>query len=721
MRTVRRTRRRATSVRFSWSWIFVLIAVSFGIYANSLTGSFVSDDMARWQDAGWIQNKPLSSVIHGLFAPQPDGFYRPIPYMLHVIDYHLWGLNPLGFHLTNVLLHTIATILVYLVALRLLRDQFAASVTALLFATHPVHTEAVTWIAGRTDVVMAVFFLLSFLLYMRFRDFRGSKRYAVYGGSVLFFVLALMSKEAAVALPLVLLFYEACFQPRRKGQNLWKRFLYPAAPSAVLALAYLSVSILGGPGRGLNINRIGLGPQALTAARAFYEYLGRLLVPVNLRLAIGFSWSRSFLNPDASLPLVVLVLFVAALIWSYRHAKIASFGLAWIALSILPISNLFAVTDYPLMAEHYLYVPSVGFCLALGFALRKASNLPAGAPRGRLFVDVGVIMLVAIVVSYSFLIVRRNRDWSSLYSLAKKTVEQHPFAAQPRIALARAYLDRDMYAQAIKELERVLRIDPENPAAYDILGMAHAKMGEYEKAIQSFRKVIALEPSSALPHYNLGLVYYRTGQIDEAISEYEKALEINLTEGESPESPSRAKIHINLANLYLRKGQADEAISQCKSALAADPDYPETYANLGSAYMMLGKVDEAISEYNKALHLSPSYAEAYFRLGNAYMMKGSVDEAISEYMKALVLNPRHATARLGLANAYLSNGAVDQAISEYEAALSINPRLVQAHVDLAGLYCLKGRHKLAILHCEKAVELGGKIDPEILEALSIDR
>ncbi len=347
---------KKNSIGTDWRHLLILAAISFAIYANSIPGSFVVDDYERWESTTWIEGRPLGTVIGEFFTPGRAPLYRPVPYTLHAIDYHLWGTNASGFHVTNIILHALVACLVYLVGLSVLKKRTPAFIAALLFATHPVHTEAVTYIAGRTDLTMALFALLSLLLFLKARWSAGRPGYLLYIGSLTAFVLALMSKEAAVALPLILTLHYLCFRPAG-GRRMWRGLVLPVAPYIIVLFVYLGMSFTVGGGTGANVRGVGFWIQILTALRAFGAYLKALVFPVNLTLALDFSWSESFAEPGTLLPLLVSLGFLALTVWASRTRRTLAFGLAWIALALLPVSNVLAVTDKPIYAERFLYLP----------------------------------------------------------------------------------------------------------------------------------------------------------------------------------------------------------------------------------------------------------------------------------------------------------------------------------------------------------------------------
>jgi tetratricopeptide (TPR) repeat protein len=690
-----------------WRHLLILAVLSAAIYANSIPGSFVVDDYERWQDTAWIENRPILTVIGEFFTPGRAPLYRPIPYALHAIDYRLWGANASGFHITNIILHILATGLVYLVGLRILRSRIAALIGALLFAAHPIHTEAVTYIAGRTDLTMTVFALLSFLLYLEARRMSGGRRHILYAASAVAFGLALMSKEAAVALPLIVILYHLYFSSGDRRHR-WRAFVIPVAVLILLGSVYLGMSFTIGGGTNVDVGEAGLLHQAYTALRAFGAYLRALAVPIDPTLVLDFSWSESFAEPGSLSALLITLGFLALVGITFRSARRLSFGLAWIITAILPVSNLLAVSEKPLYAERFLYLPSVGFCFALAYLICKAGSTTRRAPAHERSARGAFIIAAAVVAVFSFLTIRRNRDWISPMALAGKTLEQNPHSASAHINLGALLLEEGKGREAMREFTTAIRFDPEVELAHYNLGLAYERLGDYNRAVAEYRRAINLDVRALAAYERLAAIYLDMDMVDEAIAVCRRSLSVN---------PHQVEVRVRLGNAYLRKQMLDEAILQFGEAIKLNPHVVEAYVNAGVAYMRKGLVDQAISQYEAALAFDPDFPQARLNLGNAYLAQGRLDEAIGEYNAALHTDPALAEVHVNLSRAYMAKGLPDEAIAECEKALAERPDLVEAHINLAVLCYSKGDYQGSMSHCDKAVDLGGTVDPGLLDLL----
>ena len=403
------------------------------------------------------------------------------------------------------------------------------------------------------------------------------------------------------------------------------------------------------------------------------------MLPTNLTLRLDFAWSRSFSEPGILFPLVASVGLLLLAVWTFRAARNISFGLAWIFVSLLPVSNALAVTQKPLFAERFLYLPSVGFCYALGFLIYRSVSSSRPGPIGRRAALTGLTALTCIALAYSVLTVRRNRDWISPIVLSRKTLQQNPESASARML------------------------------AHCNQGAACEDRGDYAGAIAEYRRAIELDVRAFAAYRRLAAIYLDLGMVDEAIVLCRQALAVD---------PSRVEIRVRLANAYLRKGMLDEAILQCREAIDLNPRIIESYINMGAAYLRRGQPDQAISAYRAALKLAPGFAQIHANLGNAYMAKREMDRAIGEYKVALSLDPAFVEVHINLSRAYSTKGMLDEAIAECEIALDDKPDLVEAHINLAALYYHKGDYQAALYHCDRVAELGDAVDPRLLELLS---
>ena len=549
---------------------------------GSLYHGFVWDDRPLIVENRQLRESGgLASLLTSGFWQSGDhhdrfrAFYRPLVSLSYALDTAVWGCLPAGFHLTNLLLHLAATLLVYALARR--REQWpsAAALGAALFAAHPVHVESVAWISGRTDLLCAVLCLAAFLL-----DRAGVRRASGAGGrraaALACFFLALMAKEMAVTLPLLL------------GLD---RFLRPGRRSVRLRIAARTMApylvILG---CWLVLRRVVLGFEAdpifhldpigwlATAIFVLARDATLLLLPIGLDPHYPYPPRTTLLDPVVVLSAVLLAIIVTAGVAAARGSRRAAFALAWIAVTLVPVLRFGSFGDV-LLADRFLYLPSVGLAL---LAARAVSAFAAVAsPRLR---RAGLAAAVSVLGGLILLAGRQTTLWRDDLTL----------------------------------FTRLARTSPGSAMVHSNLGLALYDAGEYDRAVVEYHTAIDLAPGFALAHNNLAAALDRQGRFAEAERHYRAALRL---------APRQLESQINLANLRARQGQAD-AIDVLRAIVRDKPGHARARYSLADALLSNGHPDEAAAEAAEALRRDPSMAEAWYLIGRVRYEQGRRDEAV---------------------------------------------------------------------------------------------
>ena len=512
----------------------VFLALAFALYGNALGNGLVFDDdiiVTSHYDLGSVEG--VKTLL--------ETRYRPVRHLSFALDHALWGRHAWGFHLSNVLYHALACALVFRVVRRLAGER-AAWAAALLFAIHPVQTEAVAYVSGRRDILVTIFFLLGFLSYLTYRD-TGRRRHilALLG----WLALGAGTKESAVTLPAVLLLYDLIVGPKPLG----RRLLFHA-PFLLLAAVFAVRVATGDASQQEGFH----GGSALThylAVPCLYGlYLWRFVMPVRLLADYSldaFPLPRSPLAPSFLGATLALSALVAATFLLRRRVPLVAFGIAWFLVTLLPVVQI--IPFHELAAEHHLYLASVGLCLAAGVAFEHV-------PRRRVALPAGVALLLALSVRT----VLRNEDWKDAETLWAVTARDAPRCARAQFnagylkALRGAYDEalpqlraaveirgdaRDRYGlacallalgrniEAQMELELALaeaRAQRNPPVSPGAILMARGRPKDLEEALREFDNDVRTHPWTVRPLYNKGLCYEALGDDDAALREYEKLL-----------------------------------------------------------------------------------------------------------------------------------------------------------------------------------------------------
>jgi tetratricopeptide (TPR) repeat protein len=736
--------------------IIILAAVSFGVYGNTLFNDFVYDDNYQVLDNPWIKDMRFlpevfsKSVWSFLPGSVTSNYYRPLMHVSYSFSYHLFGLKPMGFHLINILFNAGVTVLVFLTISMLLKEpgSHASSsprisppfIAALLFAVHPIHTEAVAWVAGFPEISFTFFCLLSFYFYLGSEDGL-NRQYALSAAS---FSLAVFSKETALVLPVILVAYDIVFHispvASGKGGKKAGHYVRRYIPFLLIGLVYLALRVhaLGGLAPQRSHPDLSASQYIINVFPLFGQYIEKIFLPFDLNAFHVFHPIGSLFETRGVVSLVAIVVFLVLAGVARTKNRTAFFGIFWIVVPLLPVLYIPGVGDNT-FAERYLYLPSFGFALLLALLISSLRNNAPGWAAGL----TGLSLLLAGLCFAGT--VYRNTIWKNDFSLFSDTVKKSPDGALPHNNLGSAYRDKGMIDKAIEQYQIAMKLDPNSPDPYNNLGVAYRDKGMLDKAMEQFQSALRLRPDYAEGRNNLGTVYWDKGMIDKAIEQYRLALSLKPDYAKAHNNlgmayrskgmidkateeyetalrmkPDLADIHNNLGVIYRDRGQLDEAAARYRAALKLKPDYADAHNNLGVVYRDKGMIDKAMAEYQTAVTLRPDYADPYNNMGVVYWSKGMPDKAIEQYQKALKLKPDYADAHNNLAIAYRDKGLTDKAVEHYKAALRLRPDSAEIHNNLGVLYAGKGMKSEAIREFRAALTLRPDLLParQALETLS---
>ena len=557
------------------------------VYINTFRNSFAFDDNKFIINKLEIRNL---GNIPKFFAEDVDGIYRPMRTVLYSISYAVWGLNPFGYHLTSLLFHVLNAILAFLILNIISKKRVISLTAALLFAAHPVHTERVTNMTAGFDQLGIFLFLLAFYFYINF-SIKQNKKFLYY--SIASFIPALLSSEEAATLPLVILLYETSFNGLAKESFKKKLGIYISFFAVLSLYIIVRFSVLGIGARVESYLANSIYSTFLVMARVVATYVLILFFPLNLTLQRTVSLSSiSIFEPTIALSLLFIMGLVIFAVWIYKKSRITSFCIFWFFITLLPFSNILPIQT--IMAERYLYLPSIGFCMIVAVIIGKIYNIKAVSQEKAKVIAIAVFMI--LILLYSYATIKRNLDWKDDIALWAKTVETSPtsFAYDN---LGFAYEQKGMLDLAVSYFKAAIELDQKNYQAYSNLGIAYAKKGLNDLAIKSFKKSIEIKPDFASSHNYLGLAYKNKGMLDLAVKEFEKAIELDANE---------YKAYNNLGIIYAENKDYDLAIKELNKSIEINLRYDEAHFNLGIVYLYLKEYDSAKREFEIAYQLNPA-------------------------------------------------------------------------------------------------------------------
>jgi tetratricopeptide (TPR) repeat protein len=683
-------------------WIcLALLAATFAVYAQVRHFDFVNFD-----DPDYAANNP--HVRHGItpeglewaFTSGEAANWFPLTRLSHLLDGQLFGLRSGWHHLTSVLWHALAALLLFAFLQRSTHARWCSALVAFLFALHPLHVESVAWVAERKDVLGAFFWFLALWAYVRYAERPRLGRYLL----VLFsFCLGLMAKPMIVTLPFVLLLLDVWPLRRLAGARvLWEKLPLFALSAAAAVATYLVQRASGA------VEALGTFPLGLRIENAlvtYIVYIAKMFLPA--RLAVFYPYPRDLPVWQAVLAAVALAgISVFVLRW-FRSRPYLAVGWFWYLGTLVPVIGLVQVGAQA-RADRYTYIPMIGLSIMLAWG---AAEIPRRWPRSR---PVLAALAAAACSCLAVLTWVQVRSWSNSESLFRHAlaVTDGNYLAHHNLGVALAE-DPARLPEAITHYQAALRIKPDYARALTDLGSALSKEpGRLSEAVAAYRAALRIAPDSPIPHHNLANTLSKIpGRLPEAIAEYEAALRIDPDYAE-------AHNHLGLALSGL-PGRLPEAIAHYQAALRIQPDYAEAHANLASALADIpDRLPEAISEYEAALRIEPDSAETHYNLGVALSkIDGRAPEAIAHFETALRIRPGYAEAHNNL-GVVLSQfpGRLPDAISHFETALRIMPGYADAHYNLGvALSNVPGRMADAIGQFEAAQRI--RPDPEIRRLL----
>lgn len=596
----------------------VVLTLAVLAYANSLRNAFVFDDNLLITQAREVLDLasapgPFAQRLRQSSSLPADQriTHRPVRTVAMAIEYYLFGRNPEGYRAVSIFLHALNGALVFMILRAVVNRPWPALLAAALFTVHPIQTESVAYIAGQRDLLFALFYLLGFLSYLRYR---ATARAGALALGALAYLLGLLTKEMAITLPLLCVTYDLfravpgpgpgiaspSGEALRRGLHsilTRSKWLY-LGMGGLLAAFLLYFAVVANPSQQRTWYGGGLGPTLMTSARILVYYLKQMVFPVILNADSygAFTVSRSIADPRGLLALLILGGLCYGLFRGLRIDRWITFGGMWFFLTLLPVSQL--IPHQELVAEHFLYLPSVGFCLVVSLVVERGLVARRAAPA----------MATLFVLSLAVLLARtiaRNRDWRDELTLWTKSVQAAPHSYWARQRLGDAYKALGRYEEAIQEYRTVQTLTPGFPTEFIAIGDALRRMGRHEEAADHFRRALTASPTSVAARLGLAQAYLAMGLV-------ERAREIHA---------SVARYVAKAADDFRATGDAKrarglpaEAIQAYRNGLELNPFDPALHFGLGEAYAALGQHVEATAAYGQALQLDPTYGPAKGRL-----------------------------------------------------------------------------------------------------------
>jgi tetratricopeptide (TPR) repeat protein len=680
-------------------------------------------DFTNFDDDGYITGNP--HINSGLSWPNirwgfehvNAGFWIPLTWISHMVDCQLFGLNPGGHHLTNLLFHITNTLLLFLLLNKLTGALWRSTFVAALFAWHPLHVESVAWACERKDVLSAFFWMLTLLAYTRYAQKQGAgiKGQAAggvmcttkthdpssslhppssffYGLALFFFACGLMSKPMVVTLPFVLLLLDFWPLERFRAQGSGFRvqnvawLIMEKIPFFTLAAAGSVVTFFTAKVGGA-VSTDTFSYRLANVLWAYVRYISKNFWPVDLAVIYTFQSQR--LVALAVIAALLLAMCSGAFIFMARRGPYLLTGWFWFLGTLVPAIGIVQVGSQS-MADRFTYIPSIGLFILVVWSV---NDILISTPHKQITAALlgtatltGCLALTSIQIKY----------WRNSITLFR-----HALAVTSDNYIACACLGQALDAigqedEALALCTNAVRIEPNYPPGQFFLGMILLKQGKSGEALGHLSAAVRLAPFDTTMHYNFGKVLLDFDRPNEAAACFNTTLSNN---------PYFAAAHSGLGKAFLKQGKLDQATNQLYEAVTLEPDNPQFHYDFGTVLLANSNVDDAIAQFSEALRLKPDFADAHGNLAVAFIRQGRAGEALIHFSEAVRLQPNDPGRRFNLGLALLDNHRPAEAASQFSEELRLAPDETKAHYRLAQALQQQNQPAGAVEHYREALRL----------------
>jgi protein O-mannosyl-transferase len=598
--------------------------------------------------------------------------WHPLTWMSLQLDWQLYGDNPLGFHITNVLLHAANTVLLFFALRSLTGALWRSAVVAAFFAVHPLHVESVAWVAERKDVLSTLFWILTMWAYSAYAAQPGWGRYRL---TLVLFALGLMAKPMLVTLPCVLLLLD--YWPLRRwdiGQGAagcWG-LVKEKLPFFALVGGCSLLTLRAQQDIMQSLDYLPLPYRLANVPLAYLRYIGMMFWPIHLTVYYPHPGPNISFGQSAAAAGLLLAL-TALVLWQARRRPYLAVGWLWYLGTLVPVIGLVQVGRQA-NADRYTYIPSIGLFLILAWGAYDFLGRRSTARRA------AVPVLAGLLAACLLLTWRQLPIWRD-----SATLWQHALSIRPsgiaHQGLAMAWEKEGRLDDARRQYAEAIRFDP-TAVAYYYVGCFLATHGWLDDALEHFAQSLALLPDQARAHNNMGLILLEQGKLDEAQEHVTEAIRLD---------PNFVPAQTNMGRVLLKKGKLDESWQYLSEVLRLAPHSADGHYYLGLVLERQGKFREAEAELIEALKKKPGSANARFHLGAIFEGQGRTRDAEQCFVSALRSDPNHVEAHTSLGALLAREGRLEAGQEHLRAALSRDPRNGRAHFNLGLILELDGQ------------------------------
>jgi len=681
----------------------LLALIGLAIYSNSFNVPFQFDDEPYIVENPTIRNFPdLSGIIEAY------GLFRVIGYLTFAINYHLHGLEVLGYHVVNVGIHLMNAILLWWLTRLLLSSpkstvqplkqhgEALAFCAALIFLAHPLQTQAVTYIMQRFASLATLFYLLSVCLYLKARlgGLKPYLRIVVLVASLMSALLAMFTKQIAFTLPFCILMAEWMFVPDSKERRRWIRVAVPAIILLALIVPALYrfnfrqvFFVTLEPGNYIP-GDINAYTYLCTQFRVLVKYISLFFLPIGQTIDHYMPVSRGFFEGQTFASAAFLLLLLAFGAKVHRRHPLVSFGIYFFFLTSLVESSVIPIRH--VIFEHRAYLPLAGLSISAVFTVYELIK-----NKNFFLAVIGIIGCILMILTY-----QRNKVWQDPIVLWKDAIEKAPLNPRPYYNLGYEYMKKKDNERALQYFNKALMLNPGYLHVLNNRANIYIDMGKGDMAFNDLNKAIEAHPQQSFLYATRGTLYQKSNDCDQAIKDFSKAIELNT---------QMMGAYSNRGICYGQKGLMQLALDDFNKAIEVEPGSYQAYSNRGTIYLRGKQFEAALQDFSKAIEINRRYVDAFYNRALTYLILDKKDLALLDFTSILQVEPGHINALLTRGEIYQQMNKHPEALSDFNKVLDLRPNHFEALSHRVLTLMLREDFHAALLDFSKIIEINPKL------------
>jgi len=680
----------------------LLIACVLTVVCFAFTPTLKNDFVLFDDDTHLYHNITVRTLdaehIGDIFTGIVNKTYIPLTSFSFAIEHHYFGFDPFIYHLDNLLLHLGIVLLIFWLGLRLGLSSVGSGIAALLFGIHPMHVESVAWVTERKDVLYSLFYLASMVSYSRYLDFTKStpslqikKSYLFLVLSIAFGVLSMLSKPMALSLPLILFLMDWFY-----GRKISRDAILEKLPLIVViaGLTWITYSIHARvPGEG------GIYEGILIWMWTLMFYIKQFAYPAVLVPIYQLPKPIAIMNPEYLIAVIVTCLAILMLIRFRRHRWFI-FACAFYFFSIFFLLRFDEAMDANIVADRFMYLPSLGFCVLMGYGFQQLLEF-----KGIKFKACAAAIFLLITIPLTAKTYAQSQIWHNSISLWKHQLNVYPLETISLNNFAAALREEEEYKNAEAMYKKYIKFQQQG-SPIELSDEAAIQIQRVDYVIGLYMKAIQERPGFIVSYYHLGNLFRDIGRIPQAVDAYKRTLSLEYDYKDA---------HFNLGGLYQKAGDYAQAVYAYDQTIRFHSENEDVYVAVVSAYTDALKEDpdnaaylqargKAMDSFTHLISTKPPRPTSFFNLGFLYGEMGNLKRAISAYQMVLDMNPNHSNSIYNLGNIYKDQGRLSDALRMYQRAVKVNPRKSEAFLSMGTIYARQGKKEQARENFQQAAK-----------------